>query len=96
MKYDIFFYCRRVFTCDHLTKQLFRCVAEERHTAHQELVEDDAYGPPVHRLAITLPQDHLRRDVLWGAANLGLKVKERFYAVAEVFGIVLKALLCDS
>ncbi len=95
MNFCLIFF-RRVFTCDHLTKQLLRCVAEERHTAHQELVEDDAYGPPVHRLAVPLPQDHLRRDVLWGAANLGSKVKECFYAVAEVFGIVLNALLCDS
>lgn len=57
-------------TTDDLTKQLLWCVSEERSAAHQELVQDDAHRPPVHRLPVALTQDHLRGDVLRGAAHL--------------------------
>lgn len=59
-----------VFTCNDLSEQLLRGVAEERHAAHQELVQDDPHGPPVDRLSITLAKNHLWSDVLRGAANL--------------------------
>lgn len=58
-------------TTDHLPKELLRSVSKERDAAHQELVQDDAHSPPVHRLPIALPQDHLRCNVLWGSAHLG-------------------------
>lgn len=57
-------------TADDLTEQLLRCVSEERSTAHQELVQDDPHGPPVHRLPVALTQNHLRGDILWGATHL--------------------------
>ena len=58
-------------TTDDLSKELFRCVSKEGHAAHQELVENDAHGPPVHRFAIALAQDDLGCDVLWGPTHLG-------------------------
>lgn len=66
-------------TCDDLSEQLLRSIPKERHTAHQELIEDDAHGPPVHRLSITLTENHLRSDVLWSATYLsdGEKVEVR-------------------
>ncbi|KAG7279725.1 hypothetical protein CRUP_011657 [Coryphaenoides rupestris] len=36
---------------------------EQGNAAHQELVQDDAHRPPVHRFAVALAQDHLRGDV---------------------------------
>jgi len=60
----------RRLTADDLTKQLLGCVSEERSTAHQELVQDDSHGPPVHRLPVALAQDHLWGDVLWSATHL--------------------------
>lgn len=57
-------------TADDLTEQLLRGVSEKRHAAHQELVEDDAHRPPVHRLPVALTQNHLRGDILWGATHL--------------------------
>lgn len=63
--------CRRpLLTADDLTKQFLWRVSEERGTAHQELVQNDAHRPPVHRLPIPLTQDHLRGDVLRSATHL--------------------------
>lgn len=64
-------------TCDDLSKQLLRRVSEERHAAHQELVEDDPHGPPIHRLSITLAKNHLWSDVLRSAANLSKTTKKQ-------------------
>lgn len=61
---------REGLTINDLTKQLLRCVSKERNTAHQELIENDAHSPPVDRLPIALPQDHLRSDVLWSTTHL--------------------------
>lgn len=57
-------------TADDLTEQLLWRVSEEGGAAHQELVQDDAHRPPVHRLPVALTQDHLRGDVLRSAAHL--------------------------
>lgn len=57
-------------TCDDLSKQLLRSVSEERHTAYQELVKDDAHGPPINGLPVTLAENHLWSDVLRGPAHL--------------------------
>ena len=64
-------------TIDHLSEELFGRVPEERHAAHQELIEDDAHSPPVHRLPIALPQDHLWGDVLWSTTHLGQRTRRR-------------------
>ena len=37
-------------------------LTEEGDAADEELVEDDAHAPPVHRLAVTLPQNHLQNE----------------------------------
>lgn len=58
-------------TTDDLSKEFFGCVAKEGYAAHQELVENDAHGPPVHRLAVSLAQNDLGCDVLWGPTHLG-------------------------
>lgn len=60
----VWWWMQRSLTINHLTKKLFWCVSEERHTAHKELIEDNSHGPPVHRLSITLPQDHFWSNVL--------------------------------
>lgn len=60
----------KLLTADDLTEQFLRCVSKEGGTAHQELIQDDAHRPPVHRLPVALTQDHLRGDVLWSAAHL--------------------------
>lgn len=57
-------------TADHLTEQLLWRVPKEGGAAHQELVQDDAHRPPVHRLPVALAQDHLWGDVFRGAAHL--------------------------
>lgn len=62
--------CSSELTTHNLSKKLFRCVSEERHTSHQKLVQDDAHGPPVDRLPVALPQDHFWSNVLRGATNL--------------------------
>jgi hypothetical protein len=51
-------------TTDNLSEQLLRRVPEEWHTAHQELIQDDAHGPPVYWLPVALAEDHLWCDVL--------------------------------
>lgn len=58
-------------TTDHLAKEFLGGISEERHTAHQEFIEDNTHGPPVHWLPVALTQDHLRRNVLRGPAYLG-------------------------
>ncbi|TNN34428.1 hypothetical protein EYF80_055409 [Liparis tanakae] len=63
-------------TADHLSEQLLGGVPEERDAAHQELVEDDPHGPPVHRLPVALPQDHLGGDVLRSATHLHINTGE--------------------
>ena len=45
-------------------KQLLRRLAKEGDTANEELVEDDAHAPPVHRLAVSLSQDHLENTIV--------------------------------
>ncbi|KAG7238449.1 hypothetical protein INR49_030956, partial [Caranx melampygus] len=50
--------------------QLLWSVSKERHTANQELIEDDTHGPPIHRLSIALTENHLWSDVLWGPTYL--------------------------
>lgn len=57
-------------TTNNLAKKLLRSVSEERDTADQEFIEDDAHGPPVHRFPVALSEDHLWGDVLWGATHL--------------------------
>lgn len=64
-------------TCDDLSKELLRSVSEERHTAHQELVQDDAHGPPVNGLPIALAKNHLWSDVLRGPAHLSTRTETR-------------------
>lgn len=60
----------KILTTDNLTKKFFRSVSKEWNTAHQEFIEDDAHRPPVHRLPVPLPQDHLWGDVLGSPADL--------------------------
>lgn len=57
-------------TSDDLAEELLRGVPKEWHAAHQELVEHDAHGPPVHWFPIALAQDHLRCDVLRCSTHL--------------------------
>lgn len=60
-------------TCNDLPEQLLRGVSKERNAAQQELVQDDAHSPPVHRLPVTLTENNLRGDVLWSSAHLRKK-----------------------
>ena len=55
---------------DGVSKQFFGGLAEEGDAADEELVEDDAHAPPVHRLAVALPQDHLRGNVFRRSKHL--------------------------
>ncbi len=55
---------------DHIREELLGRVAVEGRHARQELVQNDAHGPPVHRFAVPLPQDDLGREVLRCAADL--------------------------
>lgn len=57
-------------TTDDLSKELFRCVSKEWNTADQEFIKDDSHCPPVHRLPIALPEDHLRGNVLRSPTHL--------------------------
>lgn len=57
-------------TADHLSKELLWGVTKERDAAHQKLVQNDPHGPPIHRLAIALDQDHLWGDVLRSTTHL--------------------------
>lgn len=43
-----------LLTTDDLSKQFLWCVPKKGYTAHKELVENDAHGPPVHGLPIAL------------------------------------------
>lgn len=67
----------RFLTADDLSKQLFRRIAEERGTAHQELIQNDPHGPPVHWLAVALPENHLRGNVLGSATHLASRGGQR-------------------
>ena len=53
-----------------MPKELLRSVSKERDATHQELIQDDAHGPPVYWLPISLTQDHLRCYVFRGPAYL--------------------------
>lgn len=57
-------------TTDDLAEELLGGVSEEGDAAHQELVEDDAHGPPVHGLPIALDEDDFGGNVLWSATHL--------------------------
>lgn len=65
-------------TADDLSEQLLWCVSKKRHTAHEELVEDDAHCPPVHRLPVALSQDHLWGNILWGSTYLYRKKYNKY------------------
>lgn len=60
-------------TTDNLSKKFLRSVSKERDTAHQEFIEDDSHCPPIHRLPIALPEDHLWGNVLWSATHLHMQ-----------------------
>lgn len=62
-------------TCDDLSKQLLRSISKKRHTAHQKLIQNDAHRPPVHGLAIALPENHLWGNVLWSSTHLREETK---------------------
>ena len=68
----------------NLMEQLLWRVPIEWHTADEELVEDDAHGPPVDGLAVPLSDDHLGGDVLGGAEHL---------LVLELLGFLVYAAL---
>ena len=55
---------------DGVREQLFRGFSEERNAADQELVENDAHAPPVHRFAVPLTEDDLGSNVLGGSKDL--------------------------
>ena len=57
-------------TADDLPEELLGGVSEEWDAAHQELVEDDAHGPPVDGLPVALYEDDFWGDVLWSATHL--------------------------
>lgn len=57
-------------TCNDLSKQLLWSVSKERHTTHQELIQDDAHRPPVHWLPVTLTENHLWSNILWSPTYL--------------------------
>lgn len=59
-----------VLTSDDLSKELLWSISKERDTAHQEFIQDDAHSPPVHRLPVTLTENHLWGDVLRGSTHL--------------------------
>ena len=55
---------------DRVGKQLLRRLAKEGDAADEKLVEDDAHAPPVHRLAVALPEYDLRGNILRRAEHL--------------------------
>lgn len=57
-------------TTDNLPKELLGGVSEEGDAAHQELIEDDAHGPPVNGLPVALDEDDFWGDVLRSATHL--------------------------
>ena len=57
-------------TADDLPEELLRGVSKEGDAAHQELVEDDAHGPPVNGLPVALYEDDFWGDVLRSATHL--------------------------
>lgn len=75
MQSDVCKHHLKRLTADYLPEELFWRVPEERNTAHQELVEDDPHRPPVHRLPVALPEDHLGCNVLRCAAHLRKETK---------------------
>ena len=60
--------------------------AVEGRESVEHLVGDHAQAPPVHRPAVVLLAQYLRRQVLWGAAECGRGVAEFyiFFAKAKV------------
>ena len=58
-------------TTDNLSEQLLRRVPEEWHTAHQELIQDDAHGPPVYCRSI----QHLLKDLYREGGVRGAKAQ---------------------
>lgn len=62
--------CGSALTCNHLTEKLLWSVSKERHAAHQELIQDDTHGPPIHRLSVTLTKNHLGSNVLRSPTHL--------------------------
>lgn len=69
---------QETLTTDDLSEQLLWCVSKKRHTAHKELVEDDAHCPPVHRLSIALSQNDLWCNILWGSTYLYRKKDNKY------------------
>ena len=55
--------------CD-LVKQLFHCSAPEWGSPYQHLIQDHSHGPPIHRHAVALTQNHFWSDVVRRAVDL--------------------------
>lgn len=70
-----------------MPKELLRSISKERDATHQELIQDYAHGPPVHWLSIALTQDHFRRDVLRGPADLGTEKPGWLSVLRQLTGI---------
>ena len=71
---------------DGVAEQLLGRLAKEGDTADEKLVEDDSHAPPVNRLAVALPQDHLRRNVLRRPKHL---------LVGELLGLLVDVALVE-
>ena len=62
LKKALFKTCKNISpTVDRVGEEFLRCVPEERHTSHHELVQDHSHGPPVHGLAVALSGEHKKK-----------------------------------
>lgn len=78
----------KTLTADDLPKELLGGISEEGDTAHQELVEDDAHGPPVDRLPIALYEDDFWGNVLRSSTHL--RGKQQLIALQRPLRQVLR------
>ena len=63
---DIIRDLKRLLVVQDLLAGLRRLVGEERRVPHEHLVEDDPERPPVDGLVVSLLEEDLRGDVIWG------------------------------
>mmetsp|Transcript_102295 Transcript_102295/g.292819 ORF Transcript_102295/g.292819 Transcript_102295/m.292819 type:complete len:284 (+) Transcript_102295:3646-4497(+) len=70
-------------TVENLLVDAHRVLIHKRRLARQHLIGQNTKSPPVHALTVALVQEHLRRNVLRGAAQ-GVRFERHHLGEAEV------------
>lgn len=67
----------KILTCEHLTKDLNRWPSTKKVCPHQEIIQNEAGGPPVYRFPIAFLQDDFWGNEWWSSWYLYEEMDEQ-------------------